>query len=297
VREGLDLRRRHFDLGVCLPDSFSSALLMRLAGVREVVGYARDLRRILLHRAVPLPGTPGSMEGQGGRTLLAREAHVLGLIEALGAERRGTELELFVTVAEQAEADAKLRERAVAPEAPRAILAPGASFGPSKLWPVASFARVGDALAKAGAAVVVVGTPEERGLGRALVGAMKAKAADLCGDLGLGALKGVMRGSRVLVCNDAGARHIGVALGVPSVVMMGPTALEKTNWNLERVTVFTADVHCRPCYQRECPIDHRCMTRIPADAVAEEAAGAFEAEAGSWGGRLVELPGGEEPQK
>jgi heptosyltransferase-2 len=184
----------------------------------------------------------------------------------------------------------------VAPEAPRAILAPGASFGPSKLWPVGSFARVGDALAPPGAAVVVVGTPEERGLGRALTSAMKAKVADLCGELSLGALKGVMRGSRVLVCNDAGARHIGVALGVPSVVMMGPTALEKTNWNLERVTVFTAGVHCRPCYQRECPIDHRCMTRIAPEAVAAEARGAFAAEPGSWRGRLVELPGGEESE-
>jgi heptosyltransferase-2 len=267
---------------------------MRLAGVREVVGYARELRRFLLHRAVPLPAPPRSPRGRGGRVMLAREAHVLGVVEALGAQRRGTHLELFVTASEQAEADAKLQGHGTSPDASRAILAPGASFGSSKLWPAASFARVGDALAEAGAAVVVVGTPEERGLCGAVVSAMKAPAADLSGELGLGALKAVMRGSRVLVCNDAGARHIGVALGVPAVVMMGPTALEKTNWNLERVTVFTAGVHCRPCYQRECPIDHRCMTRIPAAQVAADAAGAFGADPASWQGRLAELPGGEE---
>jgi heptosyltransferase-2 len=50
---------------------------------------------------------------------------------------------------------------------------------------------------------------------------------------------------------------------------MGPTSLEKTAMNLERVTVLTEDVECRPCYLRECPIDHRCLVRIaPERAVA-----------------------------
>src|SRR5258705_2263828 len=45
VRDGLALRRRaRFDLGLCLPDSIESALLMRVAGVRRIVGYARGLR-------------------------------------------------------------------------------------------------------------------------------------------------------------------------------------------------------------------------------------------------------------
>jgi ADP-heptose:LPS heptosyltransferase len=46
LREGLALRAtRRFDLGLCLPDSFSSALLMRAA----VRGRVVDARRGLLH--------------------------------------------------------------------------------------------------------------------------------------------------------------------------------------------------------------------------------------------------------
>jgi heptosyltransferase-2 len=60
---------------------------------------------------------------------------------------------------------------------------------------------------------------------------------------------------------------VAVAFGVPAVILMGPTALEKTGLNLERVAVLTADVPCRPCYLRECPIDHRCMTRIEPERV------------------------------
>jgi heptosyltransferase-2 len=30
-------------------------------------------------------------------------------------------------------------------------------------------------------------------------------------------------------------------------------------------------VECSPCLKRECPIDHRCMTRVEAGQVAEAA--------------------------
>lgn len=284
LREGLALRRqRRFDLGICLPDSVSAALLMRAAGVRRIVGYRRGWRRPLLHRAVELP------RPRARRLLIARERYVLGLLEALGCPARGTSLELFVTAAEEEAARVALQARGVAPERPLAVLAPGASFGPSKLWPDRSFAAVGDALERAGLAVAVVGTPGERPLAAAVCAAMTRPAADLAGALDLGGLKALVRSSRLLVCNDAGARHVAVAFGVPCIVTMGPTALEKTDMNLERVSVLSADVECRPCYRRTCPIDHRCMERIPAEAVVEEALralGSVEAD-GFQGRRLL----------
>lgn len=264
-REARALRRERFELGLSLPDSFSSALFLRLAGVRRVVGYARNGRSWLLHQAVPLP------RDAGRRVLLARERHVLGLVEAVGAPARGTQLELFVTPAEEAEAEVALRAAGVDASRPIAALAPGASFGPSKLWPPAHFAAVGDALASAGAQVVIVGSPAETPLADLVREGMRAHAADLTPGAGLGRLKAVLRRARVLVCNDAGARHVAVAFGTPSVVLFGPTALEKTNLNLERVTALWHDVPCRPCYHRVCPIDHRCMSRLAPERAIDAA--------------------------
>jgi heptosyltransferase-2 len=204
-----------------------------------------------------------------------REEHVLGLVCAAGGTPRGTHLELFVTPAEEEEAERALAAAGVDPAAPLALLAPGASYGPSKLWPAARFGRVGDGLAGAGAALAVIGAPGERALAEAVVGAMRHPAANLAGRLSLGALKAAVRRARVLVGNDAGARHVAVAFGVPAVILMGPTALEKTGMNLERVEVLSADVPCRPCYLRECPIDHRCMTRIEPERVLAAALPAF----------------------
>jgi len=266
LREGLALRGRRFDLGVCLPDSFSSALLMRAAGVRHVVGYARGGRRFLLHQPVPLPSA--ARAGRGG-PLVPRELHVLGLVEAVGGPARGTHLELFVTDEEEAEAAAACAGAGLDAGAPLALLAPGASFGPSKQWPPGHFARAADLLAEAGAQVALVGAPGERALAARIAAAMRSRPADLTGNVGLGALKALVRRARVVLCNDAGLRHVAAAFGVPCVVLMGPTSLEKTALNLERVQILTEDVPCRPCYLRECPIDHRCLARIaPERAVA-----------------------------
>ena len=104
--------------------------------------------------------------------------------------------------------------------------------------------------------------PEETALADRVVAGMQAPASTLAGATDLGSLKAILRRCRVLVCNDAGARHVAVALGVPCVVLMGPTSLETTGLNLDSVHVVDTEVACRPCYQRVCPIDHRCMTRL-----------------------------------
>src|SRR5690606_13936993 len=221
VREGLALRRRRFDLGLCLPDSFSSALLLRCAGVRRVVGYATQGRRLLLDVAVPAQVGP-----------IPREKHVLDLVAAAGCPPRGAHLELFVTDAETPAAALALAAAGVGPDEPLALLAPGASYGPAKLWPAERFAAVGDALASAGARVAIVGAPDEAALAGAVAAAMGAPAAQLAGRLDLGGLKAVVRRARVLVCNGAGARHVAVAFGVPVVALFGPTSLAKTAWNL-----------------------------------------------------------------
>lgn len=285
VREGLALRGRRFELGLCLPDSFSSALLMRCAGVGQVIGYATQGRGLLLDLAVARPAGP-----------VPREKHVLDLVAAAGCPPRGTHLELFVTDAEQLAARRALAAAGLDGEAPLALLAPGASYGPAKLWPAERFAAVGDALAAEGARVALVGAPDEAALAAAVAAAMRAPAAVLAGRLDLGALKAVVRRARLLVCNDAGARHVAVAFGVPVVTLFGPTSLAKTSWNLERVRAFAADVACRPCYHRACPIDHRCMARLDADPVAAAARAALRDPAGFRGtGALELLPGAGAP--
>ncbi len=253
-----------FDYGLCLPESFSSALLMRAAGVRRVGGFARGGRGPLLHDAVAAPAE------WGRRRMVAREVFVNTLLERLGCPADGTALELHATA--EAEREAERLLAGLDGHASIVGLAPGASFGPSKQWPAASFASLADRFAARGDAVVWIGSPSERALVDGIRARMRGESRSLAGETPLGVLPAVLGRLDLLVCNDAGARHVAVACGTPAMVFMGPTAIEKTAENLDRVAVLTHDVPCRPCYQRVCPIDHGCMTGIAPEQAWEAAA-------------------------
>lgn len=98
---------------------------------------------------------------------------------------------------------------------------PGASRR-DKCWPVEEFAAVSQALRKKGMTVVVTGDRGEADLARSICGALKGKCIDAAShNLGLGALALLIRGSRLLVCNDTGVSHLAAALRVPSIVIFG----------------------------------------------------------------------------
>lgn len=260
VREGRGLRPRGYDLGICLPDSTSSALLMRLACRGTVVGYRRRGSRWLLDRA-PAPPPP----------MTPRERHVLGVIAAAApaCDRGDTRVALELDGEAEERAEGFLQDSGLAAR-DLVLLAPGASYGPSKLWPARHFAAVADALAEH-AAIAVIGTPGEASLCEALCEAADTPILNFAGRLELPVLLGVIARARLLICNDAGARHLATALGRPCVVLFGPTSVEKTALNLERVEVIEGDAGCRPCYHRICPIDHRCLRDLAPERVVRAA--------------------------
>ena len=261
LREGLALRPVRFDLGLCMPDSLSAALLMRVACTGRVIGYAGPGRSLLLDGSPPRPPptTP-------------RERHCLGIVAALGNATRpqddeGERLELPVPPEAGMWAAAFRTREGLRDTASTALLAPGASYGPAKQWPPGHFAELGDMLCEAGWQVALVGAPGEEPLCAAVRSGMRNRAWDWSGQLDLVQLKAVLSRVQLLICNDAGSRHVAVALGVPCVVLFGPTSLAKTALNLERVSALASPVGCRPCYHRHCPTDHRCMTRLRPAAV------------------------------
>src|SRR6185295_9847645 len=84
-------------------------------------------------------------------------------------------------------------------------------------------------------------------------------------------LKGVLSCAQILISNDTGAAHVSAALGVPTVVVFGPTEHVSTRPLSERTAVVRHDVECSPCMLRKCPIDHRCMTGVQVEDVCRSA--------------------------
>jgi len=260
------LKAGDHDLAFVLTNSFSSALVVRLAEVGVRVGYVGGGRGLLLTHRV----SRGREAGYHQMPVPMVEQY-FRLLEAVGVPRGDPKTVLATTEQEEREADAWLKQAGLEGTEPLFGIHPGSSFGPSKLWYPEKFAAVADELtARRGGRVVVFCGPTEQGLARSIAVAARCSpvtAADV--PLGLGALKAVVRRLKLLVTTDTGPRHLGPAFDVPTVVVMGSTDPRFTNTNLGKTLVVRSDVDCSPCQRKVCPIDHRCMTRLePAHVLA-----------------------------
>ena len=99
---------------------------------------------------------------------------------------------------------------------PFAVIHPG-STDPRRCWSAQKFAAVADACADQGFQVVITGTSMEAGRIRELEQAMRAPAVNLCDQLTLPGLVGLLSQASLFVGNDSGPLHIALALGARAV--------------------------------------------------------------------------------
>lgn len=260
------LRTGGFDAALLMTNSFRSALLTWLAGTPRRVGYAREGRGWMLTERL----RPVTEQGQ------YKPASVLpyyaALAEKIGCRVTDRCLRLGVTPEQEQRGAELLRRYGLDGGRPYAIINPGAAFGASKCWLPERFSRLCDDLRDTlGMIAVIVGAPGESRLMRTI--AEQARGAVICCDnphTTLGTLKVVVRGARLMVCNDTGPRHYAAAFGVPTVTIFGPTDPAWTDTDYDRETKLQAVVECGPCQLKRCPLDHRCMKEISVEMVAAQ---------------------------
>jgi heptosyltransferase-2 len=254
------LRKAGFDWAVLLPDSPRAALAPFLARTPLRVGYARDpLRRALLSQALPVP-----RDARGRRVPIPMVERYLAITRALGCPDVGDHLELTVAPSASEQVEQHLEACGVGREDALLVAAPGASFGSSKLWPAAHFARACDEIARRHDLVAVLATaPGESTIAREVAARMATRCVTFADHpLDLARLKALIARARLLLSNDTGPRQVAVAFDRPVIVAIGPTAPEHTARHLERQRVLREDVACAPCQLRRCPTDHRCLARL-----------------------------------
>lgn len=264
------LRAQRADLAVLLPNSFRVAAIARLAGVRRRLGYRRDGRGWLLtDRLDPPRREDGSWQPVPAIEYYAR------LVESIGIELADRRMALHVVADDGREADRRLAEAGHDPARPTVMLNPGASFGPSKLWPAGRYAAVADELMRqADAQILINAAPAERNVARQVASAMaEGPMLNLAeGDNSLGLVKALLGRCDLLITNDTGARHIAAAMGCGVVTVFGSTdpRWAQIDYALERIV--RVDVPCSPCQQKVCPLPagpehHRCMELIQPERV------------------------------
>jgi lipopolysaccharide heptosyltransferase I len=210
------LRERRFTVAIDAQGSFKSAVVAALSGAPRKVGFApglcREMSFLFTNEWVRLPAP-----------WLNRVDRNLRLAEALGA--RGDEISMRLTERddEGREAEALLRE--AAPEGtPVVILSPGTSRRQQhKMWPAASYARVGAALRRSpGVMPLISWGPGEEHLA-AEVTRISGGAAVVAPRAGLRLLASLLRRAALFIGADTGPMHLAWGVGCPVIAIFGPT--------------------------------------------------------------------------
>lgn len=257
------LRGVEADIALLLPNAFSAAWLVQRAGIRERWGYAADLRRPMLSRAIARP-----------KRSVHQGEYYQHLVRELGIETGPLEPSLTVPDASIAAARTLLTTSGWDATRPLVAVAPGAAYGTAKRWLPSHYAELVTKLVSTGACCVLVGSAGDRETTTWILGlvpeAARAHVIDLSGVTSLSSLAAVIAIAKAFVSNDSGAMHVASAVGAPVAAIFGPTREYETRplpRNGARAEVLIHQVWCRPCMLRECPIDHRCMKGLSPDRV------------------------------
>lgn len=262
------LRSRQFDAAILLPNAFEAAALVRLAGIPRRIGYNTDARGWLLTDAIERP--------EKGEIPVHQRFYYLELLKRAGLID-GYSLDSSIRLAGARTAAEKGREHFRSRQIGPAVIgvSPGAAYGGAKRWLPERFGEAAVKLARErSASIAIFGSKEEAevcGLVQQAVEAAGERCLNFAGDTTLGAFIEMAAACEVYLTNDSGPMHIASALGVRTVVVFGATDEHATGPTGDLYRVVREPVECSPCLLRECPIDHRCMTRVTSDRVAEAA--------------------------
>jgi heptosyltransferase-2 len=241
------LATRQYHLAVLPHRSLRTALLARMAGIPERVGFARTAGSVLYTVRVP------SRE----KTFLAREAD---LARALGAAPGEMSLR------PRPEWLASARECLGASAGDRLAAVCLGSEWETKIWPAPRVASLVRLLAARGFRPVLLGGPRERAMAREVNGG----CIDTTGNP-VGEAIAILSMSALAVGGDTGLVHAARALGVPTVAVFGPTS-PSVHVFTPRQRAVSLGLSCSPCSahgSRRCPLGHhRCLRDLDADRVA-----------------------------
>jgi ADP-heptose:LPS heptosyltransferase len=192
-------------------------------GADAMAGFCRG-EAVLRERTVLLPYPEAGPEPE----------RLLNLMEQLGADAAGAHLEFPLT---------RLDEDELAASGVAGNLAPGKYFcihpgarKRDKCWPATLFAEVGDRIAaEFGLRPVLTGSGAEADLTAEVASHMHHKPLDAAAPISIGAMAVLLRGARLLLCNDTGVSHIAAGLKLKSVVIFSKADIAR--WApLDRLT-------------------------------------------------------------
>ena len=257
-----ELRHRSYDLAIILHGNDPEAtLLAYLSGPPYIIGSARS---------------PLSFVYSAALAFTDPDEHAierrLDYVRLLGADTADKRMDLLLSPDETELARAILTESfGVIPPLLLALHPTGSD--PYKWWPRASFIELGNFLYESyHAPLLIISGAGDREQAEAIAAHLAGPTLVTGGRYPLLTVAALLSHAHLLVANDSGPLHLGLALGVPSLGLLGADDPRRVgpygvDWG---VALHKREEVCErePCLLKKCP-ENRCLTAITVSEVVD----------------------------
>ena len=256
------LRANRYDVAYNLHGGTTATLLTRATGATHRVGYETYQYSWLHNHQSP---SSSFLWGRDKTHSAEQQLALLGWTGVPVSDRPPTHL----AVTEAADTRIAERLRAQGMEtAPFVIIHPAAAFD-TKQWATTNFARVAEALANQGLAIVAISTAKEQPIVEGLKRESTVEILPLT-DLSLPEVTALLARARLFVGNDSGIAHMAAAVETPSVVVFGSSNTAHWQpWARAPAEFVLEEMECQPCHGYYCEkfAEPECIKRVPVDRV------------------------------
>ena len=257
------LRAERFDAAFLFHRSFTRAAVAWAAGIPERIGARTAKRGGLLTTAVEMP-PPDTLH---------KVDWFLRLVEAAGIRPDGRHYDAGIRPEDSQAAGVLARELGIGSSDRVVALHAGANWL-LKRWPARCFGQLADQLSERyGAKVLFIGGEGDRKLIDGICVQTRTRPMVCAGRTTFRQMGALLKRTRLLISNDSGPLHMGIAAGVPVIALFGPTDPKLTGPvnGAKAVTLF-GSIGCPvPCYRLDCPAN-LCMEQITVEQVLAAAA-------------------------
>ncbi len=260
------LRKYKIENGVLLTPSFSSALVLFLAGIKNRYGYVGDNRSIFLNRSVNL----------SVKETIHRSAKYKFLLEKAGEKKLITKNpQVNISDLQRMKATALLEQFGLNQTDKYLVIAPRA-IAESRRWGTDNYSSLArKVIDNYDLKIVLVGTADQFDPGQRIAGDER-KIVNLCGKTNIEQAASILSGALLFIGNDSGLAHLSSAVNIPLLILSGADNPEETSPISDKKTVIIkSTLDCISCVKNSCPKGGDeymlCMKKISVDEVFESA--------------------------
>lgn len=252
-------RSKPYDIVFCLPNSFSSALMARAVGAKQVAGYRKELRSLLLTHHYPQPQ---------GLHRVDEYVQLLRLFSGYNSHTPPVQLQLPAVQKQQ-----------------RLVININ-SEAASRRLPVAKAVTLINAVrAQTEYPIMLIGSPTEAAFVQEVYQQLDTVDGieNRAGQTNLPQLLQLLAASTVMLSTDSGPAHVANALGVHTVVLFGAGNEKSTApFNENKTIIRLGQLSCEPCVSNTCKqyATPHCLTLLSEAFVTQAVINALQENAG-----------------